>query len=274
MTASPTAVALALLAVGLSGGCGEAEDESPPVAPGAASMGESYYASHHGLRAEIPPGWHVIDESISNVVYPVQILAAASHPLEVRDRDFVTSACAPAAVGRMPSEGALLQVIEYVPNPRLVEDGPTRPPSLSYDDADFASFECAGPSHRFYFVDQGRPIQAHVWFDSDAVDPTARDLALELLDSIALESAPMCDYSGEPEPRPHFENEVRISGGATCAEAGDLFLHPAPNAESEGGTIDPEPLPRWTCETKSLARYGPVAFDCSKGSERVRYLFH
>src|SRR5918994_7252790 len=83
-----------------------------------------------------------------------------------------------------------------------------------------------------------------------------------------------CDYAGNPEPKPHPENRVRVSGGATCEEASDLFYHPAPDSEGEGGAIRPKPLEGWTCETDSKRRYGPIAFDCSKGPKRVRYLFH
>ena len=83
-----------------------------------------------------------------------------------------------------------------------------------------------------------------------------------------------CDYAGEPEPKPHPENRVRVSGGATCREASELFFHPAPNPKGEGGAISPKPLPGWVCRRESRGRYGPVAFDCAKGTQRVRYLFH
>jgi hypothetical protein len=84
----------------------------------------------------------------------------------------------------------------------------------------------------------------------------------------------MCDYAEEPEPKPHAANRVRVSGGATCEAASELFFHPAPNENGGGGSIAPKPLPGWVCDQRKQGPYGPVAFDCSNGTERVQYLFH
>jgi hypothetical protein len=83
-----------------------------------------------------------------------------------------------------------------------------------------------------------------------------------------------CDYSQDQEPRPHPANRVIVSGGATCDEGKELFLHPAPDEHGEGGTIDPAPLEGWICDQEATGPGGPDAFDCSSGAKRVDYLFH
>lgn len=142
----------------------------------------------HILRAEIPDGWHVLRRPITSVLSPKQRLAAASHPVALsaaRPRS-----CHPkAALRQLPSNGALVQIIEY--RLRFLRTGefPPRPERLRYADGTFAPFECAGPSFRFVFSDRGRALQAHVWFGEDRGNRRVRREALELLNGVEVSAA-------------------------------------------------------------------------------------
>lgn len=86
-----------------------------------------------------------------------------------------------------------------------------------------------------------------------------------------------CYYGNEPHA-PGIENKVKVSGGASCEEALQLFLYPAPdNREGTFGPNTDKPktrvLTEWSCEQDLKAPNGPVLFTCSNGSKHVRYLF-
>jgi hypothetical protein len=62
---------------------------------------------------------------------------------------------------------------------------------------------------------------------------------------------------------PH--NDLRVSGGASCADAAMLFMHPLRNKQTFRG---------WHCNQESLGRYGPVLNFCAHGRNlRVSYVF-
>jgi hypothetical protein len=136
--------------------------------------------------AAMPPGWHQLRRPIDGVLYPTQVLAAASFPAAVPRHP---RGCHPGGVlGQMPRDAVLLQVIEYAPydeaGHRLrVPHLPPRPARFHFREATFAPFECAGLSHQFTFEQEGRAFQAQVWFDPTTVDPLLRAQALRILDS-------------------------------------------------------------------------------------------
>jgi hypothetical protein len=135
----------------------------------------------------LPPGWHEVDRSLTGVLVPVQVFAAATYPIVLHHRP---GQCGPPrrVLAEMPPSGVLLQVIEYPPRdpagrrirvPRL----PRRPDHFTWADATWAPFECAGPSYKFDYRQAGRALQAQVWMHRSTVDPALRAGALRILDN-------------------------------------------------------------------------------------------
>lgn len=137
-------------------------------------------------RRELPPGWHEIERPITGVIYPPQVLAAATFPVTVPAH---LRGCSPARVlGQMPPGGVLLQVFEYAArdssgNRIRVPELPPRPARFHYRDADYGPFECAGHSYKFAYRQAGRALQAHVWFDRATVDAGRPAEALRILNN-------------------------------------------------------------------------------------------
>ena len=146
----------------------------------------TYRNSKERVEATIPAGWRVLHRRITSVVYPRQVLAAASFRARVPARP---GSCFPTKVlSQMPPDSVLLQVFEYgarapTGKPLRVPGLPPRPAHFRYRDADYSPFECAGLSHRFVFEQGGRAFQAHVWFDRASVNALRRADALKILDS-------------------------------------------------------------------------------------------
>jgi hypothetical protein len=167
------AMALAALAIALT------------VSAGAGGSGDSASRPEAAGNLRLPTGWHAVRRPITAVLYPVQVLAAATYPISLRHRP---RSCWPnAALRQMPADGVLLQVIEYTPRdsvgkPVRVPHLPHRPNRFSYSDADYEPFECAGLSYKFDFEQGGRAFQAQVWFDRKTVKPRLRAGALQILD--------------------------------------------------------------------------------------------
>lgn len=147
----------------------------------------TYRNSQASVEATIPADWQAIHRSINGVLYPPQVLAAASFRVRVPRQP--TKSCHPGGVLRqMPADGVLLQIFEYTPgDPRLVKPArvphlPHRPQRFLYSTAAYGPFECAGLSYKFDFEEKGRAFQAQVWFNRKTVDPRFRAEALQILD--------------------------------------------------------------------------------------------
>jgi hypothetical protein len=135
-------------------------------------------------NVQLSAGWREITRPITGVIYPKQVLAAATYPISFHHGP---QACTPrAALRQMPEKGVLLQIIEYPPTdstgravrvPRL----PPRPRRFSFADATYARFECAGPSYKFDYRQGDRALQAQVWMHRRSVDPTWKAGALQIL---------------------------------------------------------------------------------------------
>lgn len=133
----------------------------------------------------LPVGWHEVDRPLTNVTYPAQIYAAATYPIVLHHPP---GRCGPPprVLAEMPPGGALLQVIEYArfaPNgrPIRVPRLPRRPDRFHWSDATWADFECSGPSFQFTYRQEGRALQAQVWFRPATVEPRLRIGALRIL---------------------------------------------------------------------------------------------
>lgn len=136
----------------------------------------------------LPVGWHEVDRPLSDVTYPPQIYAASTYPIVLRHPP---GRCGPPArvLAEMPRGGALLQVIEYAPlapngRPIRVPRLPRRPAHFHWADGTWANFECAGPSFKFDYRQEGRALQAQVWFRPATVEPRLRVGALRILDNL------------------------------------------------------------------------------------------
>jgi hypothetical protein len=136
----------------------------------------------------LPVGWHEVDRPLTDVTYPVRVFAAATYPMVLHHPP---GRCGPPprVLAEMPPGGALLQVIEYA---RFAPDGrpirvprlPRRPDRFHWSDATRANFECAGPSFKFDYRQEGRALQAQVWFRPATVEPRLKAGALSILDHL------------------------------------------------------------------------------------------
>jgi hypothetical protein len=136
----------------------------------------------------LPPGWHEVDRRLTGVLIPVQVFAAATYPIVLHHRP---GRCGPprAILTEMPPGGVLLQVIEYPSRgldgrPMRVPRLPRRPDRLSWADATWAPYECAGLSYKFDYRQAGRALQAQVWMNRANADPALRAGALRILDRL------------------------------------------------------------------------------------------
>ncbi len=136
----------------------------------------------------VPVGWHEVDRPLTDVTYPAQIFAAATYPIVLRHPP---GQCGPPprVLAEMPPGGALLQVIEYTRfaptgRPLRVPRLPRRPTHFHWSDGTWASFECAGPSFKFDYRQEGRALQAQVWFRPATVEPRLKAGALRILNRL------------------------------------------------------------------------------------------
>lgn len=140
---------------------------------------------HGGVEATLPSGWHEIDRHLTDKIYPPQVLAVASYPAAV---PIHPRSCFPRALAQMPKTGVLLMIVDYTrpgsaSTSAQVPDLPPRPSSFSYGDALHSSFECAGPSYKFDWTQEGQSFQALVWLKRQSVPQRGREQLLEILDS-------------------------------------------------------------------------------------------
>lgn len=129
--------------------------------------------STQGLSFAVPGGWSSTPFSTTNDPHR---LAVASYPVPA---DSVEGDCGGIkAVHQLPSDGALVLVIDYGDGP-----GFTRPDDLELSSGEFANYDCFGESTAFRFRVGERDLQAHVAFGADATDD-AKEHALDVLRSI------------------------------------------------------------------------------------------
>jgi hypothetical protein len=197
----------------------------------------AYRDQRAGIEATIPPGWHAIRKPITAVIWPRQVLAAASYPVRLGNGP-PDGGCTPqAALAQMPPEGALLEVIEYTPGGgeqnHYLPDLPRRPERFAYADGVFASYECAGPSFRFVFSDRDRAFQAHVWLNRRLVDPRVRAQAIEILNSLR----PLSGRDQTTNGRPRVIHQVCFEGRSLLVSGGK-GLEAIDQAERRGRPVN------------------------------------
>lgn len=152
----------------------------------AASAGGGGGTAQGSGATRLPPGWRSIERPLTSVLYPEQVLAAATYPVVLRQRP---RSCTPrAALRQMPADGVLVEIIKYGPrapdgNSIAVPRMPPRPRHFAYAEAARGPFECAGLSYKFEWEQDGRALQAHIWMDPATVDRRSRAQALRILDS-------------------------------------------------------------------------------------------
>jgi hypothetical protein len=172
-----TAICIAVAGTAISA-CTSGERETAPRARSSART-EPTVTLPHGVTVSVPTGWHLVRKPINNVIYPDQVLAAASFPVRVGR---TTPGCR-RVLEQEPPGGVLVQVIEYTRQQRLrpfpARKRPFRLPKRAY-----AAYECAGPSYNVVFRDHGRALQAFGILDRRLVDSRIRREAIQLLSSI------------------------------------------------------------------------------------------
>jgi hypothetical protein len=86
--------------------------------------------------------------------------------------------------------------------------------------------------------------------------------------AIATTLPPKCRYEGtrwSNRQHPAATNDVRVSGGATCAVAAWLYFHAFESPETARG---------WTCAKQLLGPNGPTLIFCAHGRDkRASWLF-
>lgn len=156
-----------------------------------ASRGEGIETRHvvrGAVGLDVPLTWTVTNFSVDPT--PPR-LVAASFP--VADEDVAGDCGGLAAVTRLPSDGALVVLIDYGPfGPDIDHDDFNEEAVLYGRDDPFsprrlAEFACFGRSYAFVFLSGGRALQAHVGLGEE-VTPVRRREARALLDSIEVES--------------------------------------------------------------------------------------
>jgi hypothetical protein len=183
MTAA--AISIAVLGAGIGACNGDQRETAGQAHPRRAQPMRSVTLAH-GVTASLPAGWQLVRKPINQVIYPVQVLAAASFPVELGE----TRPGCRRVLEQAPPSGALIQVIEYTRR-RGLERFPPRKRPFRLPKAAYAPHECAGPSYSVAFRDHRRALQAFVILDRRRVDPRVRHEAIQLLGSIRLENQPM-----------------------------------------------------------------------------------
>jgi hypothetical protein len=192
-----------------------------------APAGASTYADpDRGVSATVPAGWHA-RVGLTRLGFPREVVAVASFPLRRG------GSCGPdRAHADMPSDGALILVLEYRPARGSVwRDGTRRsafaprPAHLRLPRRAQQTFECFGTGHLLRFRDADRPFQVMVALGPRASD--ARRQAVErVLDGLRFSPLPA------PPPDP-FEGWPTL-----IDESGDSLRAP----------------PRWTSLVTAIPR--------------------
>lgn len=183
MTLRMTAAAISIAVLGMGiGACNNDEQETTGQAHSPTQPTRSMTLPH-GVTASLPAGWDLVRKPINDVIYPVQVLAAASFPVDLGE----TRPGCRRVLEQEPPGGVLVQVLEYT-RQRGLERFPPRKRPFRLPNRAYATHECAGPSYSAVFRDHRRALQAFVILDRRRVDPRTRREAVQLLSSIRFAS--------------------------------------------------------------------------------------
>jgi hypothetical protein len=166
LIAAIVAVSLATALAACSSGTSGTEGESGPAA---------WQSSHDGVTATIPAGWHRVPlANLPGAEVPLQVASAAV------DGSVLSKICGyPRAImGQLPSDGALLQVLEAsgVKLPPL-----PRPFHLGQPEG----HEC-GEAYNVFFRKAGRAFQLRIWSAPSGPSPKIRTQIERLIDGLRV----------------------------------------------------------------------------------------
>jgi len=138
-----------------------------------------------GISIRYPADWHVTHDSLTEVVWPPEILAVSSFPLAQTEPD---PNCAPVtARSAMPENGVFIYLFENTGAPSLkdasLKEFPSRSERFTLDKP--VNYECFGMSHRVAFRERDRLFQAMVAF-GPKTGAEMRETVLEVLDSFEV----------------------------------------------------------------------------------------
>jgi hypothetical protein len=169
--------------------CGGSSRTPAPIAQSSGSPPRLLTLPHR-LAVRLPAGWHLLRKPITEVTYPVQVLAATSYLVRPGRPG---GNCTPRPVlSQKPPDGVLLEVVEWTKRsdqPNLGDFPGRRRPFRLPNRAFSASYECAGgPSYNVPFRDHRRAFQAFTWLNPKRIDPRVRRQAIDLLSSLRFKA--------------------------------------------------------------------------------------
>ena len=188
-----------------------------------------HHAPELGVRATIPDGWHIPDEPLTNTIDPREVLALATYPLKGGGKGGGPCFTAQRALEPMPSDGALIWLLEYRPTrgdvwadlPR--SRFPQRPNTHALARADLQPGVCgADLGLSTTFRDADRPFQLWLFFGDDVSDARLAEVA-QILSGLRfddLPAPPPDPYTGWPLINTNPGDSLRPPPGWAAAAAG------------------------------------------------------
>jgi hypothetical protein len=154
---------------------------SPSASPSPPPPGWVRHTDSAGISIDTPSAWGFNDDPVPGS--PTTLFALGTGPVRTGGD------CAPtAALGSLPADGVLIDVMEY----GSVDQPYSFPPrSDAFDLGPLSGpFECWGvKTHLILFEDGGRYFQAHIVFGPDA-PASLREQVLQSLDSLQVDPLP------------------------------------------------------------------------------------
>ena len=116
----------------------------------------------HGLGVEVPAGWHVVRQRVSDVLDPYPRLAMATFAVRLSPH---SCECGTPNLENLPRRGAFLLVWEYLHvYKQSLTKIPSRPSRFTVAQDNRRWSECAGPSWGTSFRAAGRVFGVEVYF--------------------------------------------------------------------------------------------------------------
>lgn len=186
MTVRALARMCGLVALLVSGACGERRPASATALPG----WTTHVDAEHGYSIGVPLSWHRATERMSRISEPRELVSLATVPLGWHETDCEAFAGA-AAVGMGPRDAAVTVWERGFDTGSEWLDFPARPQRFGPGtDAEPAGSGCGEPSgttiHSRNFTDAGRHLHALVRIGPEA-PATTRAEAWRILDSLRLD---------------------------------------------------------------------------------------
>jgi hypothetical protein len=156
-----------------------------------------------GITATVPDTWRVPDEPLTNTIDPREVLALATYPLKGGGKGGGLCFTAQRALGPMPSDGALIWLLEYRPTRGDVWADlprgrfPQRPNNYALSRADLQPGVCgASLGLSTTFRDADRPFQLWLLFGERVSDARIAEVA-QILSGLRFDDLPA------PPPDPY-----------------------------------------------------------------------